>query len=292
MKANMTSQLEHRDVLAQMLQTVSLSLNVKKGRRYKSSKKLFYDVILLWGGPRKAEFVAMNLAGPEIHSIFRWWHSESKSVKSGLSVENFQMVSSIYEAIKTDACSSSLAEDETAIVGAVQYLPEKDVTTCFCGEAGPHHQCSLNAEVVVGNGIEGYQNIVNAFATKKIATQACAVIINPLHPDLPKIPIIIHPTCNRFDAMFVQYQCTSSCQLYDAHLHNTLWPLMGHSSDGTLHWWSLMLTKALSRNGDCHQPVPCKDGFILIAQRIPLPDGNEHVLSWWTRILYTTTKSW
>ena len=56
-----------------MLETVSRNLHVEKnGKRYRPSFKLFLEVLLMLGGPRIATFVAINLGGPEIHSIYRW----------------------------------------------------------------------------------------------------------------------------------------------------------------------------------------------------------------------------
>ena len=53
-----------------MLETVSRNLHAEKnGKQY--HPLLFLEVLML-GGPRIATFVAINLGGPEIHSIYRW----------------------------------------------------------------------------------------------------------------------------------------------------------------------------------------------------------------------------
>lgn len=72
-KAAQNGYLKDRNTLVGVLQTVARNFHVEKnGRRYQSSFKLFLEVLLLWGGPRVATFVAINLCGPEIHSIYRW----------------------------------------------------------------------------------------------------------------------------------------------------------------------------------------------------------------------------
>ena len=99
-----------------------------------------------------------------------------------------------------------LAEDETAIIANIEYASDRDVLQGFCGRISVNHQCVENCEPQVGVGEEGYNNIVSAFQDYKIGTHARAMIINPLHPDLPKITVLVHPTCNRFDSAFVRDQ--------------------------------------------------------------------------------------
>ena len=56
--------LEDRTTLKGLLETVSKNFHVEKnGKRYQAPFKLFLDVLLLWGGPRIANFVALNLRG-------------------------------------------------------------------------------------------------------------------------------------------------------------------------------------------------------------------------------------
>lgn len=47
-------------------------LKTKNGKRYTNSVKEFYEVLMYWGGPRVAAFVAQNMDGPEIHSMYCW----------------------------------------------------------------------------------------------------------------------------------------------------------------------------------------------------------------------------
>ena len=54
-----------------MLEAVSRNLHAEKnGKQY--HPLLFLEVLLMLGGPTIATFVAINLGGPEIHSIYRW----------------------------------------------------------------------------------------------------------------------------------------------------------------------------------------------------------------------------
>ena len=240
---------------------------------------MFYEVILLWGGPRLANFVALNLHGPEIHCVFWWRNAGATRMECGLVEGNFQALQSLY-------CNASttlprvpvlLAEDETAIVPAVQYLPENDSLLGFCGQNNPQHQCEDKCDIRVEDGEDGYRTIVEAFATKRIGTQARAIIVNPLHPMLPKIPVLIQPTCNRFNAAFVNHHWETTSQFYAEHLEDATGPLLDHSSDGDSRRGPLMLTKAVSQQGLRHQPIRREDGFFLTAEKLMLGD-NHYVL--------------
>ena len=70
--------LKDKPVLTDLLHSVANNLHVaKQGKRYKASFQMFFEVILMWGGPRLANFVALNVFGPEVHSIFRWWRKNT-----------------------------------------------------------------------------------------------------------------------------------------------------------------------------------------------------------------------
>ena len=173
-----------------------------------ASFKLFLEVILLWGGPRLANFVALNLCGPEVHSIYRWRSQHRVALNGGILLKNFKKLACVYENVMKIHGLSSVpvlaAEDETAIIGQVTYNEAKDELLGFCGVNGDHHhQCLDSFCVPVGDGEEGYNAITSAFNSYKIGTFAQAIILNPLHPKLPCLPVLIMTTCNKFDSDFV-----------------------------------------------------------------------------------------
>ena len=51
-------------VLKDFLTTINLHVK-QKGKRYEAYKKLFFEAVLVRGGPRLVTFVASNLFGPE-----------------------------------------------------------------------------------------------------------------------------------------------------------------------------------------------------------------------------------
>ena len=83
-KAADLGMLDDKNTLKAMLETVSRNLHVEKnGKRYRPSFKLFLEVLLMWGGPRITTFVATNLGGPEIHSIYRWRNQHCVDIMEG-----------------------------------------------------------------------------------------------------------------------------------------------------------------------------------------------------------------
>ena len=133
-KASEQGLFKDRTVLMDFLTTISKNLHVKKqGKRYKASTKLFFEVVLIWGGPRLATFVATNLFGPEIHSLYRWRNRDCTTLEGGINRGDMSKIALIYsESIaKQFKNSGSLvpvlaAEDETAIISKVMYSQKKD----------------------------------------------------------------------------------------------------------------------------------------------------------------------
>ena len=82
---------------------------------------------MLWGGPRLVTFVAMNICGPEVHSIYRW-HNKQSGIGGGIQARNFKKLSDIY------------TYNETSNI------------LFFCGMIGNNHQCPDH----FGDGEEGY----------------------------------------------------------------------------------------------------------------------------------------
>lgn len=156
--------LNGKQTLVEILESVSQNLHVNKnGKRFKAPLKLFLEVIMLWGGPRLATFVAMNICGPEVHSIHRWRNQHKVELEGGIQASNFKKLSDIYsEAMKKLGLSSIpvlAAEDETAIIAHVTYNEAEDELLGFCGVNGDNHQCLDHFTVKVGDGEEGYNAI-------------------------------------------------------------------------------------------------------------------------------------
>ena len=274
-KASEQGLFNDKTVLRDFLTTISKNLHVKKqGKRYKASTKLFFEVVLIWGGPRLATFVASNLFGPEIHSLYRWRNRDRTTLEGGINRADMSNIAVIYrESIakqfknKASLVPVLAAEDETAVISKVTYSQEKDELLGFCGIKGANHQCLDQFTVRVGDGEEGYNTIFSAFRNNVIGNYARAIILNPLLPNLPRLPILIMPTCNRFDTEFVHRQWQDIERLFEGELEATLGPLIGHSSDGDSRRRKIMLQLMRSREGLRFQPIPQDLGFVLSCRK-------------------------
>ena len=159
------------------------------------------------------------------------------------------------------------AEDETAIISKVMYSQKKDELLGFCGVKGPNHQCLDHFTIKVGEGEEGYNTIFSAFRNNVIGNYARAIILNPLAPNLPRLPILVMATCNCFNADFVYRQWQEIERLFENELEATLGPLIGHSSDGDSRRRTLMLQLMRSKEGLRFQPIPHDLGFVLSCRK-------------------------
>lgn len=277
-KAAQNGYLKDRNTLIGVLQTVARNFHVEKnGRRYQSSFKLFLEVLLLWGGPRVATFVAINLCGPEIHSIYRWRNQHLVHLDGGFEENNFKVLGKLYKEAMSNLGVKHVpvlaAEDETAILGQISYSERTDELLGFCGVTGADHKCLDYFTVVVGNGEQGYNTIVNAFNEYKIGPFARAIILNPLHPKLPRIPVLIMPTCNRFDHEFVFRQWQTVERLYEKELQDIVGPLIGHSSDGDSRRRKLMLQLGTNNVGSRYRAIPMELGFVLSCRKVETENG-------------------
>lgn len=83
-----------------------------------------------------------------------------------------------------------------------------------------------------------------------------AIIINPLHPDLPKLVVMVQVTCNRFTAADVRGQWNRLYDLWhrsdageNGNLATILGPLVGHGSDGDARRFQLQIADMGSKTG-------------------------------------------
>ena len=274
--------LNDKTTLMAMLETVSRNLHVEKnGKRYRPSFKLFLEVLLMLGGPRIATFVAINLGGPEIHSIYRWRNQHRVDISGGIQESNLKKLGPLYKEAMANITSSSVpvlaAEDETAIIGHVTYHQDRDELVGFCGVNGQHHACLDHFAVKVEDGEEGFRNIVNAFKEYKIGSFGRAILLNPLHPNLPRIAVLVMPTCNKFDHRFVYRQWQEVKRLYDQELKDIVGPLIGNSSDGDSRRRKIMLQLATVDVGNRFRPIPRNLGFIFSCRKLDTDENGYHV---------------
>ena len=122
----------------------------------------------------------------------------------------------------------------------VRWVAKSDTLVGFCGMK-EEHKCQSNFLVTVGEGTAGYEIITDAFKNCVIGHYARVIIANPLHEKLPHLVVVVHPTCNRFDANFVHRQWEKLEYLRKKHVEHFLGPIIGHSSYGDSRRRMLMM---------------------------------------------------
>ena len=201
-------------MLLDTLETIAENLHVKsiRGNRYKAPIREFYEVILILGGPRLASFVSCNLNGPSIDSIYNWRSREIPSLDCMPTDENMKKLAQIYVKLMEKHGIAKIpvltAEDETAIKKVVSYDNKEDKLVSFCGMKTGNdgkHQCLKEISIVLGNDEHTYDLMIDSFKYE-IAGSARVVLLNPLHPALPQLVLLLAPTCNRFTSEDVKAQ--------------------------------------------------------------------------------------
>ena len=278
-KAEKDGKLEEDTFMRNFLETITQNLNRKKqGKRYSDAVKLYYEVLMYLGGPRIVAFVSASLGGPDTHSVYLWRQKNHVEIYCNLKEEDLQRIADVYVPYikETGKVPVEISEDETAIIGKITYHQATDELIGFCGPDGPGHQCVADFRIFVGDGVAGFNTIVQAFENNKIGTYARALIINPMHKRLPRLPILQHATCNKFDSEFVSQQWADVDVKYERIVEPIIGPNTGHPSDGDSRRRKLHLDRAKTQANKFH-PIPHDEGFVLTCSKIDLPDEKYKI---------------
>jgi hypothetical protein len=96
-----------------------------------------------------------------------------------------------------------------------------------------------------------------------IGHYACVIIANPLHNDIPRLVVVVHPMCNRFNENFVQQKWEKIEDLWKKHVEIVLGLIIGHSSDGDSRIRKIMLKEYSSTTGIRYQ-IPWEGGRLIV----------------------------
>ena len=246
-KAYDEKKLENKHVLLGLLQSVAKNFHIKgnTGKRYPAPLRKFYESLLIMGGPKIAMFVALNLEGPMMSSVYTWRNNEKVSwsredLKVNIKIAREIISKAIEHLGLKGPLVAETSEDETAIIGKITYSQRNDELLGICGPKGDNHQCSHDVRVVLGEGDEAYQRIVDTFENMVIGKHARVIILNVLHPKMPKLVLLLMPTCNRFTHQLVRTQWEEIKHLCRTHLSDLI-TLIGHATDGDGRRWKLHL---------------------------------------------------
>ena len=99
-------------------------------------------------------FVALNLEGPMMSSVYTWRNNEkvSEDLKVNVKIEREIISKAIEHLGLKGTLVAETSEDETAIIGKITYSQRNDELLGICGPKGDNHQCSHDVRVVLGEG--------------------------------------------------------------------------------------------------------------------------------------------
>ena len=184
---------KNKNVLLGTLKTVAHNFHVKgkKENRFEDPVKKFYEGLMIIGGPKVLSYVSINLNGPQKDSVYRGRKKNSRPFNSGINESNFDIALIIIEGMMTEKKITGgvpwlSAEDETGVQRGVTYHQESVLLIGFCGKKGEAHKCLTKFELEVGNTDASYNFMMKCFHDYSIGTLARAMILNPMHANLPR----------------------------------------------------------------------------------------------------------
>jgi hypothetical protein len=229
------------DFISDMLRSLALT-DADTGRRsnnmrWSSSTLRVFACIKLLGGPKLNRFFAATLEAPSASTISRTLAQTKLHLPVGPDAGVFKQIGEVYGELKrllgiTGPVPFELSEDETGVQVGATLCARTNTIRDFCGAIGVNHCCDESCSVFIGGREVAYEQIVQAFKTRKRSTSMRLLVVNPIHPELPKFAISAHGTCNGFSAAFIANSWRGVRELSAQHLEGPLGPLIGHASDG------------------------------------------------------------
>jgi hypothetical protein len=196
-----------KPALWDFLKDIAANLNHSKiGARFSRNSKSFYQAMKMYGGRRILNLFNLNYSGPS----YEMKRENQKGVQfiQGVHSKIFDCIAEIYKATKLThdiigIAPVILAEDETKVKARVTWDPKFDILAGFYG-CKDDHICISDLKPTVGSGEAGYNGILDAFRTNQIGGFAKVIVINPLHPRLPRLVLVVSCTYRRFNSDLVQ----------------------------------------------------------------------------------------
>ncbi|KAL3677703.1 hypothetical protein R1sor_020659 [Riccia sorocarpa] len=181
----------------------------KGGNRFTATTKVTWEVVKLRAGPQVANFLTKNLCGPSLETIRREQKKGFLYV-AGESKQQFRHIGETYARLKAKLgivgpVPFIIAEDETSVKKMIRWVAQTDSLMGFCGrkedtEGEPTtvskngrkdgHTCVHDFSVLVGDGEEGYNIIVDTFKDCVKSNYARILMANLLHSSLPALLIL------------------------------------------------------------------------------------------------------
>ena len=223
-----------------------------RGNRHNDVTKALMGLLRKLGGA-KAYGLMSNMTGVPCDSTVRTF-MKSEPFNAQLCDADFERIAEVYRGLmrrlglKEGSVLCMVAEDETAVNPLAQYDKAQDAVIGYCGwDCGKKcksviscrkggcedtHSCEWEGSFTVS--MEGdFDKVWKEMKAARVGSLARIMVINPLHPGLPKLVCLWTATCKAFTASeYVAKQWQRVAELFQRWIEPVVGRLVGHSSDG------------------------------------------------------------
>ena len=232
----------------------------KKGVKTDQAIREFLSTLRIMAGQKIYNFVATTLNCGHERTARRWVsesHATTGYFVAGVHRSNFVLLRDLYKSTMSSKqivgpIPCMLAEDETSLNCVLQWDSSTDQVVGSCGKlcglgcttikdcrrkgCMDPHSCVYDTDtlaLIIGDDGNSFARLSEYIKKSKIARQLRVIIINPLHKDLPKIPLVVIGTCSTYSyAEYLRSQWQAVEALFDTVFNPIGLFQHGHSSDG------------------------------------------------------------
>jgi hypothetical protein len=212
------------------------------GHRYDGFTHDFYTVIYLLGGPRMTSLISANLFGPDTSTVRRWARKAVTHLEPGITAQNITVAIEIFKMYSDKMLLVGLAIDDVCHYDTVEM--HKNRLYGFCGPMVLNGVHSCAPEPVE---VKTFEDILKAFRENKRAKHSRALVLTPLHDNIPSICIGFISTCLSENAEFVVDEISHVERLWKVcnDEAGTKHILVGFGTDGAATRRAAMVRRAL-----------------------------------------------
>ena len=220
-----------------------------RNMQWHASSKRIFAVLRKYGGPKTTRFMHETLETAVDKTILDEWRRTRMYFDPGEAQWEVLItrVGRLYHDIMQSKSIKppvmyERSEDDTTVPGASEFNQRLDSLVGFCGRLtldGQPHVCDPHCSIIIGEGDDAYDIIEGAHANYQLAGYLRVVVINPLHKQLPRLTIVVHAHCNRFDTAWLKRQWEQEEALCMRLVSPFLGDDLGSGSDGDARRFTL-----------------------------------------------------
>ena len=260
-----------------------------RGNHHNDVTQAILGLLRKLGGAKAHELLTSNVSGLPSESTSRQY-MKSQPFNAQLCDTDFERLADVYRGLMERAgldfgsVLCLLAEDETAVNPLAQWDHAQDAVVGYCGRecekkckkvtecrkggCKDTHSCEWEGNFQVCMDGE-FDKVWKEMQAARVGTLARIMVINPLHPGLPKLVCLWTGTCKAFTATeYIAKQWRRASELFHQWIEPIVGRMIGHSSDGDSTRRKCMVSSSyLGAPGVKEAMLPGLDGFVFTCAR-------------------------